>query len=202
MEPKVAIQNLTQIYLFSSLPSSELEKLAACSRMVNFSDGNLIFSQGDEQTPVYFVSRGSARIFRANREGREQTLSYINPGQAFNIPTVFIDDSRSPANAAAFGNSDLLAISQNDFRRLVSENPEIELAVLKDLSQRLLHLTNLVHDISLRTVRGRLAHFILSQAKSTAIPTNWTQEQIAGQLGTSREVVSRAFRSLIQDGLI
>jgi CRP/FNR family transcriptional regulator len=202
MDNKVIAQNWINGKLFSNLSGEALKKLVAFSRFVNFSDGQLIFAQGDDHTPVYYVTLGAVRVFRVNSEGREQTLSYINPGEAFNIPTVFFDEPLAPACAAAFGDSELLSISQHDFSTLSSENPEIALAVLKDLSQRLQHMTNLVHNVSLRTVRGRLAHFLLSQAKSNTSSTNWTQEQIAAQIGTSREVVSRAFRSLIRDGLI
>jgi CRP-like cAMP-binding protein len=75
------------------------------------------------------------------------------------------------------------------------------LAVLEDLSEKLYHLTDLVHDVSLRTVRGRLAKFLLAQAQGGG-DVQWTHEQIAMQLGTRREVVSRALRAFLVEGLI
>jgi CRP/FNR family transcriptional regulator len=89
-----------------------------------------------------------------------------------------------------------------DFRRVASETPAIALAVLDDFSAKLRHLADLTHDLSLRSVRGRLARFLLAQAQVEDAPLRWTQEEIAAQIGTVREVVSRMLRALIRDGLI
>jgi CRP-like cAMP-binding protein len=81
---------------------------------------------------------------------------------------------------------------------------------LKDFADRLDHLTNLVEDLSLRTVRGRLARFLLEHAPpgpsgsidAGGVTRRWTQDEIAAHLGTVRDMVGRTLRSFGDAGLI
>lgn len=166
-----------------------------------YSTGQIIMEEGDLDKPVFFILEGSVRAYRTNLDGRQQTLTYLTTGSGFNIPAAFSASHKAPASAEATTPVKSLEISQVDFSHIVSETPEISLAVLSDLSNRLEYFSDLVHDVSLRSVRSRLARFLLEQSHLTDRP-NWTQEEIAMQIGTSREVVSRALRSLIQEGLI
>jgi CRP/FNR family transcriptional regulator len=151
---------------------------------------------------VFFVLHGTVRVFRTNLDGREQTLIHLGPGAAFNMPAAFADP-RAPASAEAMGPVRLLSISRDDFSRLASRNLEIALVVLHDLASKLHHLTDLTYDLSLRSVRGRLAQFLLAHAQDEgAPPLPWTHEQIATQIGTVREVVSRTMRAFARQGLI
>ena len=102
----------------------------------------------------------------------------------------------------AVGRVNVVGFMQADFRYLTSQNPEISRAVLRDLSEKLEHFTNLAHDLSLRSVRARLAHFLLEQAQASSPTETWTHEKIAAQIGTVREVVSRMMRTFIREGLI
>jgi CRP/FNR family transcriptional regulator len=76
------------------------------------------------------------------------------------------------------------------------------LAILEDFAARLDHLTNLVEDLSLRTVRGRLARFLLAQGESGSVTRRWTQGEIAARLGTVRDVVGRTLRAFADAGLV
>jgi CRP/FNR family transcriptional regulator, cyclic AMP receptor protein len=183
-------------------PAAQAELMSVARRHA-FEDGQTIALEGTPGPPVCFLLRGTVRVYRTNLEGREQTLIHLAAGDALNMPAAFAGDHTAPASAVAIGPVELLAVSQADLRRLVSRSPEIALAVLCDLSEKLQHLTRLTYDLSLRTVRSRLARFLLDQrtAKSPA-PVHWTHEQIAAQIGTVREVVSRTLRAFVRDGLI
>jgi CRP/FNR family transcriptional regulator len=60
----------------------------------------------------------------------------------------------------------------------------------------------LVEHLSLHTVRGRLARFLLEQAESGSIAQRWTQAEMAAGLGTVREMIGRTLRSLADAGLV
>jgi CRP-like cAMP-binding protein len=189
--------------LIDRLSPAAQRELNSVARRRAFEDGQTIALEGTPESPVCLLLRGTVRVYRTNPEGREQTLILLAAGDAFNMPAAFAQDHAAPASAVAIGPVELLAISQADFRRLVSHIPEIALAVLSDLSNKLYHLTRLSYDLSLRSVRSRLARFLLDQgtAKSPT-PAHWTHEQIATQIGTVREVVSRTLRAFVRDGLI
>jgi len=197
------LSELENIRLGAALSDSALHKLVAVVRPRVFADGQTIVLQGDVDAPVFFVVSGAVRTLRTNLDGREQNLIHLAPGAAFNVSAAFSDAHRSPASAVAIGPTRLLCIAQQDFGRVVGESPEISLAVLRDLSRKVYHLADLVYDLSLRTVRGRLARFLLVQAETPSMrPARWTQQEIAAQIGTVREVVSRTMRAFVKEGLI
>ena len=192
-----------QVGLLAHLSPAAQRELTSGACAHTFQDGQIILLEGTRDSPVCLVLSGTVRVYRTNLEGREQTLNRLSAGDVLNMSAAFADDHTAPASAVAIGPVELLAISQADLMRIVSNTPEIALAVLSDMSNKLYHLTRLTYDLSLRSVRSRLARFLLDQsdAKATA-PVHWTHEQIAAQIGTVREVVSRTLRALIRDGLI
>ena len=195
------ISNLQRIRLFAALAPAARKKLQAVAYTATYVAGQLILGEGELDTPVFFVLEGLVRVYRTGADGREQTLLHVEPGEAFNLPTAFAHDPSAPASAVAVSDARLLAIPAAELRRVAAETPEIALALLADLSDRLRHLSDLAHDLSLRSVRGRLARFLLAQAQNPT-PTRWTHEQIAAQIGSVREVVSRTLRSFVKEGLI
>jgi CRP/FNR family transcriptional regulator len=194
---------LERIDLFSDLGAAAQAAVSDVARVRTYDDGALIMIEGDPASPVFFVLEGTVRVYRTNLDGREQTLIHATAGTAFNVPTAFHAGNGAPASATAVGATRLLAIPRQDFRRLASETPEIALAVMADLSTKLHHLTSLTYDLSLRSVRGRLARFLLAHAEVDATsPVRWTHAEIAAQIGTVREVVSRTLRAFIREGRI
>ncbi len=205
-----------KIQLLSELSASACRALERLAWFVTYTDGEIIMLAQDLDAPVCFIVVGKVRIFRTNPDGREQTLVYLKAGAAFNMPMAFTNPrSRAnlpftyqmprgaPASASSVGETTLAAISACDFRRVVSETPEIALAVLRDFANKLRYMTGLAYDLSLRSVRERLAQFLLRQATAEfSEVTHWTQEEIAMQIGTVREVVSRTLRMFVKEGLI
>ncbi len=198
---KIEISNLRRVNLFSRLPDAELNNILDRSKVLKKSTGAEILCAGDEETPVYFILSGAVRVFRINPDGREQTLIHLAQGEVFNLPTVFLEGGKAPASVTALEDTSLLLIKRDDLRDLVNGIPSLNLAILADLSAKLEHLTEVVHDISLRSVRSRLARFLQAHSSAPA-PSFWTQDQIARQIGSTREAVNRAMRELIRDGII
>lgn len=190
-----------QIGIFASLHPAALQKLEAIARPAVYGDGEIVMLEGEPDKPAYFLLEGNVRVFRISADGREQDLIHLRAGEALNLPAAFSSDHRAPASAIAVGAAKMLFISGAELRRLTSEQPEIALAILRDLSDRLRHFTNLTHDLSLRNVRGRLARFLLTRASEPG-RADWTQEQIAAQIGSVREVVSRTLRTFAKEGLV
>ncbi len=196
-------QELERITLFSGLSPSAQRRILAVARVRQYEDGQLILLEGSREAPVLFVLSGTVRVYRTSLEGREQNLIHLQAGDALNMPAAFTEPGDVPASAMARGHAELISIPRADFRRVVSQTPEIALAVLRDLSQKLYHLTELSRDLGLRTVRSRLARFLLDHVQQASdAPIRWTHQEIAAQIGTVREVVSRTLRSFVEDGLI
>jgi len=196
------LQDLKKIHLLAQLPENVLRQMATAVVPMHCDDGQMN-NLDDDQGAVYFVVKGMVRAFRSSLSGREQNLLHLKAGDAFNIPQAFSNQESPLISAVAIGEVQLMKIPFTSFQHIISRNPEAALAVLRDLSNKLVHLTQLTHDLSLRNVRARLARFLLDQSRA-AVPSGiqWTQQEIAAQIGSVREVISRTMRSFVRDGLI
>jgi len=195
----VEAELLAGMRIFSGLPPEALRALADATRLLECPDGRMIAVEGDEGVPVFFVIDGAVRVFQSSTEGRQQTLATLGPSESLFVVPAYSAPHTSPASATAVGRTRLARIDQDDFRRIAVRNPEVATALLRDLSDKLRRLTGLTHDLSLRSIRGRLARFLLQTGPDAG---RLTQEQIAASLGTVREVVSRTLRAFVREGLI
>ena len=217
MEP--AAQALRRISLFAGLADDALARVAKSAIRRMYTSGEIVIFEGDPCQAAYFVAHGHVRVYRLSPGGREQVLARLGPGQTFNTVPPFQPHGVNHATVQALTPVTLYVITCEDFRRLVGECAELALAILQDFADRLDHLTDLVEDLSLRTVRGRLARFLLEHAPAEAstlspadalgeaadagqVTRRWTQEEIAAHLGTVRDMVGRTLRAFVDAGLV
>ena len=195
---------LRRIALFADLPSDTLARVARAAVRREYAPDEFIIFEGDPCRAAYFVAQGHVRVLRTSPEGREQVLSQLGPGKSFNTVPPFHRDGVNHATAQAVEPAVLYAIPRDELVTLVTTSPPVALALLEDFADRLDHLTDLVEDLSLRTVRGRLARFLLRQAdeEADAVAREWTQAEMAARLGTVREMIGRTLRSFADAGLI
>jgi CRP/FNR family cyclic AMP-dependent transcriptional regulator len=198
----VIAETLLKLPFFSELGEDELAEVVSCVQERTFRHGEVILLEGEAPRAVYFIVHGQVRIYRLSLEGREQVLKRLGPGGAFNVVPV-LDGGPNPSSAMAWTDVMVCAIERGHFLQMVREHPALAVAVLADFAAKLRHMTALVEDLSLRTVGARLAKLLLNQAvEEEAVPRRMTQQEMAAQLGTVREVVGRALAELERDGLI
>jgi CRP/FNR family transcriptional regulator len=207
---RTALSELDRIDILTDVSLAARRALADVGRTCHYDDGQMVVIEGQPDAPVFFVLEGLVRVFRTSLDGREQTLIRLGPGAALNMPAAFAkEEEGAPASAAAVGPVVLLSVSCLDFCRMTIRTPEIALAVLRDFAVKLHHLTDLTRDLGLLSVRARLAQFLLTCGytpsdgqEENSTPVRWTHHEIAAQIGTVREVVSRMLRVFVKDGLI
>jgi CRP-like cAMP-binding protein len=188
---------------FQQLSPAAVQQIIDVAICRSFPADDHLFFQEDTTPPVLFVHSGQVRVYRINPNGREQTLLIASPGESINLPLVFAAQHQAHANAKALTDCILISISQSDFLKTVKANNEIALWVLENISEKIRNLVELSHDLSLLSVRSRLAKFLLEQVNQSEMPgVHWTQEDIANQIGTVREIVSRNLRQFSNEGVI
>ena len=195
-------QELSRLSSFTNLSADNLKKIAAASINKTIPAGEIILHEGDEAQSAYFVLSGKVEVFRLALSGREQVLALLSAGQGFNTAPFFLEEKHNPASVRALEQTTVMAIPAMQFLSLLNELPDFNRIVIRDYSQRLKQLTNKVEDLGLYPVRARLVRFLLEQADQKEIPVRWTQDEIARQIGTVRDVVGRSLRTLEQEGLI
>jgi CRP/FNR family cyclic AMP-dependent transcriptional regulator len=209
-KPKASlIESLRKVPLFADLTEGELELLAARALPRKYLPGEAIFSEGDPCEGLYIVAAGSVKIFNTSATGREQVLHIERAGNSLAELPVF-DGGPYPASTAAVEPCTLLFISKKEFRALCLERPEVSLKVLKAVSARLRQLVAIIEELSFTTVRQRLVSWLLQEAKKKGGETargiefmlSINNQELAFQIGTVRELVSRNLSHLQAEGLL
>jgi len=200
---------LSKVPLFSSLSETEMEFIARRVVPRRYASGQIVFNEGDPCSGLYVVASGHVRIFKTSASGREQVLSIDGPGSSVAELPVF-DGGNYPASVAAVDDAALLFVSKQDFRELCLTHPQVALKVLRVVGTRLRRLVGIIEELSFTTVRHRLAAVLLrlaqKEGKRTSdgvvitLPDN--NQEIASQIGTVRELVSRNLSRLQSEGLI
>lgn len=194
--------------ILADLAENELRYIV--NRVVSrkFHAGEMIFSEGDPCPGLWVIESGKVKIFKAAASGREQLLTIEGPGSSVAELPVF-DGGDYPASATAVVDSTLLFISKEDFRLLCLKRPEVALKVLRVVGGRLRGLVAIIEELSFSTVRHRLASLLLRLARhgertaggvEVVLPAS--QQDIAAQIGTVRELVSRGLGRLQAQGFI
>jgi len=200
---------LKAVALFAPLTDTELQFLAARSSLKSFDSGTLLFSEGDPCAGLYVVASGRVRIFKTSANGREHVLAIEGRGSSIAELPVF-DGGNYPASAAAVEPSNLVFVSRQDFRAVCLEHPEVALKVLEVVGLRLRRLVGIIEELSFTTVRQRLISWLLRQAKNEGRPSargvtfavGGSHQELAAQIGTVRELVSRNIARLQAQGFI
>jgi CRP/FNR family transcriptional regulator len=178
-----------------------LANVASCHR---YPAGAMIFGEGEPVAGLYLIEEGSVKICRFSKEGREHTLRVFQRGDTFNDVAAF-DGGPNPATSIAFSDVVAWRIARTDLQQLAHRYPVLAWALLESIARRTRYLVNLVQDLSARNVKARLARLLLEQVQASegnVAGQLLTQEEMASRLGTVREVVGRALRSLVVSGLI
>jgi CRP/FNR family transcriptional regulator len=202
-------QILSQVPIFSGLAATEMDFLSQRVVPRNYTAGQMVFNEGDPCAGLYVVASGHVRIFKTSAGGREQVLSIDGRGSSVAELPVF-DGGTYPASVAAVDDSTLLFISKQDFQELCLAHPQVSLKVLRVVGARLRRLVGIIEELSFTTVRHRLAAFLLRLAKregtktangiAVTLPDN--NQEVAAQIGTVRELVSRNLSRFEAEGLI
>lgn len=196
----IEVSLIRAAHLFARLPEETVEALCTISALQTYPAKALVFLDGDPAAGMYVVSSGRIKICRVSLSGREQILTLVTPGQHFNIVPVF-DGGPCPANAETITPSEVLYFPADTLRQLVAQHPALALALLRECCGHMRRLVNLVDDLTLHTVQGRLARMLV-QTASSKIKTPLTQAEMAAQLGTVREMVGRSLKTFETLGLI
>jgi CRP/FNR family transcriptional regulator len=200
---------LEKTALLSGLTSAELQQLAARTVRKRFSSGELLFSEGEPCHGLHIIAAGKVRIFKTSLGGREQVLAVNVPGESVAELPVF-DGGPYPASAVAIADAEIAFISRRDFQAYCIEHPEVALKVLATVGARLRRLVGIIEELSFTTIRQRLITALVRLAESEGKTTPRgiefqlpaSHQELANQLGTVRELISRNLMRLQAEGLL
>lgn len=162
-----------------------------------------LLRRGDVAGGAYLVLSGSLRVYYVSKGGREATLYTVERGGTCVLAlTATISDEPYPAYVdAGPGGGDYVVIPTRLVTNLLDEERTFREFVFGALSGRILDLMRTLEEVGLDQVQQRLARYLVKHQGPDAC-VRVSQARIAAELGSAREVVFRALRSLSTRGIV
>ena len=197
--------DLSCIPYFADLDHEALHRVECAAHRHEYQAGATIFTEGGDCAGLQVVLEGLVRIYRVSSEGRLHTLSLLRPYSTYN-EVAAIDGGPNPYYAVAVTNVEVLVISHKRLMKLMAAEPTLLGNYVQSLARVNREYIERLEDMTFRTIPSRLAKLFLHESsyadQIAETPTALTQEEIASILGTTREVVGRALRALLNAGLL
>ena len=189
--------------LLRSVPAEDLEAVAAVSRLRSFRRGQVVFTTGDPGDSLIVVVSGSVRVVVRSADGGELTLTIVPPGGTLGELSVADGGPRS-ADAETLEQGQLLLVPREAILDACARVPAAAQALTDAVAANLRRLTESVSDLVFLDLPRRVAKVLLNQARSDdgAIRLNLRQEELARQVGGTRQSVNTALRGFQRRGWI
>ncbi len=204
MQCKQALQRLPY---FNAISDETRQALAEVAMPRRYDMGQVIYVEGEPAEFVYLLEHGWVKATRMTREGREQAMLFLRPVEIFGDVAV-LTGTAYPGTVSALEGLKVWAFPAEAILDLTSRYPDLAMALIEHLGHRVLYYISLVEDLSLRSVEARLAHTLLHHAElvegQLIVPRrSWTTfDEMAVRLGTVRDVLSRALKTLEAENLL
>ena len=199
MTKNIQTSVLLASHLFKPLNEEQLEEVRSAAKVINLTDREQLFQQGDLAEYFYLVVSGNIKLFRRSEEGNEKIVEIIQPGHTFAEAVMFMEFNRYPVNATAIGGSVLYRFNNKVYLQLLEESKELCFALFANLSLRLHELVNEIETVTLFNARLRVVQYLMNivdVANSDKINLEIDKKIIASRLSITPETLSRIFREL------
>lgn len=202
---KDVLESLRAIPLFRRVSEGDLEELAGHLIERRFPKNATVVEEGLPGDYMYVIREGRAKVTKASEDGREKIMNFLEAGAFFGDMALLGDETRS-ASVKTLEGSLLLALSRRDFIDLLRQSPDLALAVIEELANRLRETNEQARSLSFQGVEERTRNLFQRIAREEPaaggqlMTPALTHQQIADMVGTSRETVTRAIKQLKESG--
>jgi CRP/FNR family transcriptional regulator, dissimilatory nitrate respiration regulator len=197
---------LTGAPLFKGLEYADIEAvlLSVPYRIRRFKTGTLISSSGEPVNSLMIIISGAVKGEMVDDAGRVIKIEDIPAPGALATAFIFGSRNRFPVNVIAISDGEILSIEKADFLKLLMRNPILLVNYLNMISNRSQFLSEKIKFLSFKTIKGKLAQFILQKAEEgrSTVTLDMTQNDLADFFGVARPSVSRALGELKLEGYI
>lgn len=201
------INTLRSCQLFTGLPQTDLEQIAAVTVLKSLEKGEYLFHEGDPAIGFYVVQRGAVNVHRVSATGKEQVIHVFRTGDSF-AEVALASEKGYPADARVLESSVILLVQKTGILALLRRQPELALRMLGSMSSHLRVLVGQLEDLTLRDVETRLANWLIKRCANptsnqpTRIELTMTKRVLAAELGTVSETFSRTLGKFREQKLL
>jgi len=207
-----ARQVLARCVLFEGVDPDAMDACLACLRVRRHRRDETVFHQGDPGDALHVIASGSVKVVLPSPDtGEPAIIATLRSGDFFGELAI-LDGEPHSASVVALEPTETLVLGRADFERLFETEPGLRRALVASLARELRRLTGHVEAMHFLDMRGRLVVRIAGAAGlvfGAAVPAGelrvdwpYTQAEVAGMVGGSRESVNRLLGELAGKGLI
>lgn len=190
------------LHYFQGLSPAGRQLLEGGVQTAEFSRPAAVIHKGQRVSGAYLVTRGQLRVFTFTPQGSEATLYFIRPGETCVLAlNCLFNDLRYPAWVESTADTEVAVIPGPLYRRLFEREATVQDMTVKALSTLVFRLMNELEQIHACTLDQRLANFLLSNVSDSGV-LHMTQQELAGHLGTTREVIARLMQGFSAQGAV
>jgi len=177
------------------------QRIIDAAREISLPAGATAFRQGDACGNYLLVIEGSIKVIARSESGQEIVLYRVRRGSSCVLTTAcLLSRGRYPAEGITETPVRALALPAGVFETGLDASPAFRRFVFEAYGQRLAEVIRRVEELRFGSIRQRLARHLLEQATDGRLDI--THAQLAAELGSAREVISRQLKELVQQGLI
>jgi CRP/FNR family transcriptional regulator, anaerobic regulatory protein len=195
------MQSLSWMSLFpelEALEESNKKLLLQYARIVEAPVGTIGYQEGDHCSGYVLRLKGRSRVYKMSASGREILLYRVGAGETCVITTTcLLGNSQYPASTIVEEEIQDVIVPDAIFQRLMIDSPVFRQYVMQNYGALISDLIVLLDEVAFQTLDARLAKCLLDVGNNTI---QRTHQQIADELGTAREVISRQLKRLEQKG--
>lgn len=204
--PDSVRETLSKLSFFQHAPHELQREIAAAAQIVHLEAGAYFLREGDRCAHFAMLVSGRMRVFKLGESGHEITLYHVAAGEAcpLNVSCI-LSDRPVPAMARVEEDVEAIVVPEATFRRWMAQHEALRSFVFQMFASRLTEIMSLVEEVAFRRMDRRLAgrlHDLLVGDGAPRASVDTTHAQLASDLGTAREVVSRLLKEFERLGAI
>ena len=195
--------------MFEDLDPADLSLIDRVTTERRMERGATVFVEGDPGEGFHFIRSGKVKIIKLAADGREHILNILGPGEVF-AEVLLFNDAPYPATAIAVEDSLVGVIRNRELESLLTEHPRLAVHIIRVMSKKLLYIQSKVKTFALADSQAKVAQtleYLLDRygrqtGRGVEVALEINRQDIANMAGTTRETVSRVFRTLKDDGVL
>lgn len=195
---------VSRLPYWNDLEKDEKEAVTRSTVIREYKKGAYIYGMQDACLGMVYVQKGSIRVFLMSEEGREVTLFHIGEGDSCILSASCVMGEISlEVQLVAEMDTEILAVPAGTYKKLMESNLKLRCFTYELSTKRLSSVVWVMQQILFAHFDERMARFLLTEYEKTgSTKISMTQEEIAREVNSAREVVARMLRQFAEDGWI